>query len=187
MTGVLPAALLAAAAVWILLLPGPRGRLGLRRRERGRHPSGPRARPGRGPADADVALLLELSASLLAAGQPVSGVLTHLADTVPGCIPLHRVARALELSVAWDRAWETAPESFRPLVQALGFTHQSGAAAATLLRTTAAEQRRSAVRRAEKDAAALAVRLVVPLGVCALPAFVCIGIVPLVVSLLPDL
>ncbi|WP_180967218.1 type II secretion system F family protein [Zhihengliuella halotolerans] len=185
MTAAFLAAVLAAAALWVFLPSGPRGNAGLRRSEGASGPAASRA--GQRRESADVALLLELSASLLAAGQPVPGVLTHLAETVPGCADLRRVARALELSVPWERAWEGAPVPFRPLAQALGFTHRSGAAAATLLRTTAAEQRRSAVRRAEKEAAALAVRLVVPLGVCALPAFVCIGIVPLVVSLLPDM
>ncbi|GAA3703421.1 hypothetical protein GCM10022377_16320 [Zhihengliuella alba] len=140
-----------------------------------------------GPVDdADVPLLLELSAGLLQAGQPVTGVLTTLARVVPGCEPLARVAQAVLASVEWERAWAEAPPSFRPLAEALGFAHRSGAAAARLLRTTAAEHRRAAARAAERRAAELGVRLVVPLGLCALPAFICIGILPLVISMMPE-
>ncbi|WP_309080996.1 type II secretion system F family protein [Zhihengliuella sp.] len=137
--------------------------------------------------EADVPLLLELSAGLLQAGQPVSGVLTTLSRVVPGCEPLARVAHAVLASVEWERAWAEAPPAFRPLAEALGFAHRSGAAAAKLLRTTAAEHRRASVRAEERRAAELGVRLVVPLGLCALPAFVCIGILPLVISMMPDL
>jgi pilus assembly protein TadC len=47
--------------------------------------------------------------------------------------------------------------------------------------------RRRRNREAEKRAAALGVRLVIPLGACALPAFVCLGVVPVLLSLLPTL
>ncbi len=41
-------------------------------------------------------------------------------------------------------------------------------------------------RGAERRAAALGVRLVVPLGLCSLPAFVCLGIVPVLLAMLPS-
>ena len=72
------------------------------------------------------------------------------------------------------------------LAAALAFAHLTGAATATMLREAADQQRRADVRAAERRAAELGVRLVVPLGVCALPAFICLGIVPVVISLLPD-
>jgi pilus assembly protein TadC len=70
---------------------------------------------------------------------------------------------------------------------ALAFTHLTGAPSAAVLRSSAAFERRAELRRAERRAAELGVRLVVPLGLCALPAFVCLGIVPVVISLLPRL
>ena len=40
---------------------------------------------------------------------------------------------------------------------------------------------------AERAAGKLSVALVVPLGLCSLPAFICLGIVPIIISLLPTL
>ena len=45
--------------------------------------------------------------------------------------------------------------------------------------------RRAQYRRAERAAEALAVQLVLPLGLCFLPAFMCWGVVPVLMSLLP--
>ncbi|WP_345149142.1 type II secretion system F family protein [Arthrobacter ginkgonis] len=137
--------------------------------------------------EADAALLLELCAALLAAGLPLPRILDELAEQVPGCAPLRRVVRSLELSMSWERAWAGQPPVLRRVGDALAFTHLTGAPSAAVLRSSAALERRSELRRAERRAAELGVRLVVPLGLCALPAFICLGIVPVVISLLPQL
>ena len=51
----------------------------------------------------------------------------------------------------------------------------------------AKELRDSSRRRQQEAAAALGVRLVLPLGVCILPAFLLLSVVPVVISLLSDL
>ena len=53
---------------------------------------------------------------------------------------------------------------------------------ADLLRAEAARRRRTARADGAARAAALGVRLMLPLGVCVLPAFVLLGVVPLIVS-----
>jgi tight adherence protein B len=53
-----------------------------------------------------------------------------------------------------------------------------------VLRSAARDARRGRARDAEVRAAELAVRLVLPTGVALLPAFVALGIVPTVISLL---
>ena len=60
----------------------------------------------------------------------------------------------------------------------------SGADLAQVLRSAARDTRRSRARQAEERAAHLGVRLVLPTGVALLPAFVVLGIVPTVMSLL---
>lgn len=137
--------------------------------------------------EADAALLLELCAALLAAGLPLPRILDELAEHVPGCTPLRRVVRSLELSMSWERAWAGQSPVLRRVGDALAFTHLTGAPSAAVLRSSAALERRAELRRAERRAAELGVRLVVPLGLCALPAFICLGIVPVVISLLPRL
>ncbi|GER22445.1 type II secretion system protein F [Zafaria cholistanensis] len=149
---------------------------------RSRPPAGNRASIG----EADAALLLELCAAMLAAGLPLPRILEELAEQVPGCAPLRRVVRSLDLSMPWERAWAGQPPVLHRVGEALAFTYLTGAPSVAILRSSAALERRAHLRRAERRAAELGVRLVVPLGLCALPAFICLGIVPVVISLLPQ-
>jgi pilus assembly protein TadC len=54
-----------------------------------------------------------------------------------------------------------------------------------MLYAQAARMRRERFRTAERQAAALGVKLVVPLGLCSLPAFVCLGVMPVLLAMLP--
>jgi tight adherence protein B len=56
--------------------------------------------------------------------------------------------------------------------------------AADLLTSEAEELRRVATARAQEDAAALGVRLMLPLGLCILPAFMVLGVLPLLVAVI---
>lgn len=66
----------------------------------------------------------------------------------------------------------------------LGLAAAAGVPAARLLRGEAALARRRARAEAERRAATLSVLLVLPLGVCVLPAFVAVGVVPLIASII---
>lgn len=69
--------------------------------------------------------------------------------------------------------------------QSLGFAALSGAPSAHSIQSSAAAERRRILRESERRAATLGVRLVLPLGMCSLPSFICLGIVPVVLALLP--
>ncbi|MCC9196967.1 type II secretion system F family protein [Arthrobacter sp. zg-Y820] len=219
MPGVLVAVLLAGAFGLLLWLPG-----------RSTGPAGAAARPAQGfgrsdaPGQAtlqstgisDPALMLDLVAAMLDAGQSLLPALGVLADVVDSgtAVCLRRVQAALALGAPWAAAWDLAePEpdpvpaapdssgspSFRfprrgpvppkaPAAQlraALTFVATTGAPSAAVLLAEAAQLRRRRAREAERRAAALGVRLVVPLGLCALPAFLALTVVPLLLSLLP--
>lgn len=60
----------------------------------------------------------------------------------------------------------------------------AGVPGAALLRGAADELRREARARAAADVERLGVRLMLPLGICVLPAFVLVGVVPLGIALL---
>lgn len=140
------------------------------------------------PASAEpLPLVLEMCATLLEAGLAVRTVLEIIGEHVPGYAPLIKVARALELNVEWSRAWTQVPEHIRDLEPSLRFTQLSGAPAAKLLRAAAQAERKRGVRQAEARGAEFGIKLVIPLGLCALPAFVCLGIIPIVISLLPSM
>lgn len=138
-----------------------------------------------GPAETG-ALVFEVCATLLDTGLPLRGVLGMLGSEVPGCACLATVARALDAQVPWVAAWAPVPDSLQGLGETLLFTEMTGAPAAAMLRAAAIAANRADARAAEERAAAFGVRLVLPLGLCALPAFICLGVVPLVISLLPD-
>ena len=198
MSGAAVAVLLASAFLllspgrWVAPLPGPFQRAGKQQQ----HGAGTGQRAG----IEDPALMLDLVAAMLEAGQPLLPALDVLADVTgpgtSGC--LRRVQAALELGAPWDAAWElaVAGHSGHPsgvsadpaanLREALRFVATTGAPSADVLVAEAAQIRRRRSREAERRAAALGVRLVVPLGLCALPAFVALTVVPLLLSLLPS-
>ena len=61
---------------------------------------------------------------------------------------------------------------------------RAGVPAGELLRAEAEEQRRQARADAASRAASLSVRLMLPLGVCVLPAFMVLGVAPLLISVI---
>ena len=92
----------------------------------------------------------------------------------------HRVL--LLLGATWTEAWADAPEILAPLADALEPAWVDGAAPGPLLRQAAASVRSTRHREAQEAAARLGVRLVLPLGLCFLPAFVLLGLVPVVLA-----
>lgn len=66
----------------------------------------------------------------------------------------------------------------------LDLSRRAGVPAAELLRSEADEARRSARAVAQEKAAALSVRLMLPLGLCILPAFMVLGVFPLLVAVI---
>lgn len=195
------AVLLAGAAVWIFTGTGSPSRGPSRVRTPSAPPrrngtpcparaaagpdAGPHAGSGAdGPAE-PLPLVLEMCATLLESGLPIRSVLQIIGTNVPGYASLLLVSRALDLNVGWERAWGQGAGSARELEQALRLTRLSGAPAAALLRSAAAAARKRGVREAEARGAEFGIKLVIPLGLCALPAFICLGVVPVVVSLLP--
>jgi tight adherence protein B len=69
-------------------------------------------------------------------------------------------------------------------VDVLAFSRAAGVPAATLLRAEAEELRRNARADAAVRAASLETRLLAPLGLCVLPAFVLLGVAPVLLALL---
>ncbi|WP_181035034.1 type II secretion system F family protein [Arthrobacter sp. B0490] len=69
----------------------------------------------------------------------------------------------------------------------LRFATSTGAPSAALLHAHAVQLRRRHNREIARKSAALGVQLVLPLGLCSLPAFICLGVVPVVLGLLPAL
>ena len=70
------------------------------------------------------------------------------------------------------------------IARVLALSSRAGIPAAALLRSEAAQQRRECRSAGQRAAAALSVQLMIPLGVCVLPAFMLLGVIPLLVTVL---
>lgn len=116
------------------------------------------------PTDLTPGLLLDLAAIALSGGAPVDR------------------ARASALSAAAARGIATADTA--TLDDVLDLSRRAGVPAAELLRSEADERRRSARSDSQQKAAALSIRLMLPLGVCVLPAFMLLGVAPLMLSVI---
>ena len=135
----------------------------------------------------DTALVLELLAAQLRAGLAPLAALGTLAEAL-NSRPLHTVCQRLQMGSGWGSAWSgSAAGTFGELRDALAPAYTGGAPSTALLLSLADAHRLSERRAAERAAGKLSVALVVPLGLCSLPAFICLGIVPILISLLPTL
>ena len=140
-----------------------------------------------GAAPVDTALVLELLAAQLRAGLAPLAALGTLAEAL-NSRPLHAVCQRLQMGSGWGSAWSgPAAGTFGELRDALAPAYTGGAPSTALLLSLADAHRLSERRAAERAAGKLSVALVVPLGLCSLPAFICLGIVPILISLLPTL
>ena len=140
-------------------------------------------------ADEDLARELpaacELLAVCLAAGLPVAGALAAVGGAVPGPLGGHlrTVAGLHRLGADPRRAWAGMPVPLSALGRALVRAGESGAAAVPALRALAAESRAAARADAQSAVQRAAIWVLAPLGLCFLPAFVCLGVVPLVLGI----
>ncbi|HEY0259225.1 MAG TPA: type II secretion system F family protein [Lacisediminihabitans sp.] len=75
-------------------------------------------------------------------------------------------------------------EAEAALDEVLELSRRAGVPAATLLRSEAEETRRRARSEGERKAAKLAVTLMLPLGLCILPAFMVLGVAPLLIAVI---
>lgn len=138
----------------------------------------------------DTAMMLELIGAMLDAGSGIGRALELIADSASPDYhrSLRPVVSALAIGADWETAWRSSEARTPELLvlrQALGFAALTGAPSSAILYAQAARLRRERYRAAEKRAAALGVRLVVPLGLCSLPAFICLGVVPVLLAMLP--
>lgn len=135
----------------------------------------------------DLPLALDLLAGALAAGAPVSGAVEAVAAALPGPLgdELGAVATALRLGAGTSQAWARceAQPPLRAVARAVVRGADSGAALAPLARQLAADQRVADRATAEAAARRVGVLVVAPLGACFLPAFLLLGVVPIVLSL----
>jgi Flp pilus assembly protein TadB len=141
-------------------------------------------------AAADLPLAADLLAAALRAGAPVDRAATAVGTAIGGPlgVRLVRVGRALRLGAAPDEAWRylTDVAEADRVVRAAVRSSVSGAALAGSLSRLADDLRSARATAADAAARRAGVLVVLPLGLCFLPAFVLAGLVPVIVSVLDD-
>lgn len=154
-------------------------------------------RPTRGADPLASASSLDVLAVCLAAGMAVSTAAAATASSAPA--PLGRVlARAADLlalgadpAVAWSLPPDLPPGTVDAQTDALlrlaRRSAASGAALADGVAGLAVQCRQDAAHTAAAAAERAGVLIAGPLGLCFLPSFVCLGVVPVVVGLAGDL
>jgi pilus assembly protein TadC len=139
---------------------------------------------------ADLPLAADLLAVVLQSGTPVDRATFEVARVLPGPLGdrLHRVARLLQLGAPADEAWaQLAPVSGADrLVRAAVRSAEHGAALAGALRRLADDLRADRAIEVEAGGRRAGVLIVLPLGLCFLPAFILAGLVPVIVAVLGD-
>jgi pilus assembly protein TadC len=141
-------------------------------------------------AERDLPLAAELLAAGLRSGAPVDGAVAAVADALGGPLGerLARVARALRLGAGPAEGWAHlgALAGADRMTRAAVRSSTSGAALAGALTRLADDLRADHGAAAEAAARRAGVLIVLPLGLCFLPAFLLAGLVPVIVAVLGD-
>lgn len=150
-----------------------------------------RAGTGRHQPDEALPLTLTVAALLLRSGAPPGAALSEAAS---GCASTNRqlcaqVDRRLSMGEPAGRAWSLlyAHPELAAVARAAVRTSDSGAALAQAWESVGRRQRADRRLAAEIRARKVGVRALAPLGLCFLPAFVCLGVVPMVIGLAADI
>jgi len=134
---------------------------------------------------AEVAGVIDLLALTLRGGAGLVEAMEAVAVRVGGPLGLHlqTVAAARRWGVEDATAWASIPSAWRPAARALRMAATAGVPPADVLARAAEEVRRAEQQRLEVATATLGVRIVLPLGLVFLPAFVLTTVVPIVLAL----
>lgn len=98
-----------------------------------------------------------------------------------GGVSIERATASVDAALA---AAGVAADENAAVDAVLNLSRSAGVPAAELLRAEAEEYRREASARALEAASVLAVRLMLPLGLCILPAFMLVGVAPLLLAVI---
>jgi len=135
--------------------------------------------------------VVELLAATLRAGASPGEGLGVVCDAVPGPVAdrLSGVRARLALGAPPADAWRTLADDpvLSPLGRALGRAESTGASVVTTVERLADELEERELSDVEERARSVGVRAALPLGLCLLPAFILLGIVPTVAGLLGSL
>jgi pilus assembly protein TadC len=134
----------------------------------------------------DLPVAVDLLAACIASGSPPVQCLDVVGQAVSGPAGrrLEQVAARLRLGTDPGSVWTSLAqdEAMAPLARTMVRAIETGAPVAHGLNRLVDDQRRARRWDAERRARAVGVKAAAPMGLCFLPAFIAIGIVPTIVS-----
>lgn len=148
----------------------------------------PAARREREAAAVELPHVVGLLATVLQAGGSAETALVEVCAALPGpatdrlALLRARLSWGAEPAPAWSQL--SADPVLAPLGRALARAHESGAPVAAAVERLADDLARRRRADAEDRARTVGVRAAVPLGLCLLPSFVLLGVVPVVAGLM---
>jgi Flp pilus assembly protein TadB len=151
----------------------------------------PGVRRARQEVRRDLPHLVLLLATALRSGMSAGDGVRMACAALPGgaAARLATVTERLALGVEPAQVWatlETDPE-LAPLGRALARAHRTGAPVVAAVERLGDDLERGARARVEERARQVGVRAALPLGLCLLPSFLLLGIVPLVAGLVSSM
>lgn len=149
------------------------------------------SREARADAARDLPHLVDLLAATLRSGAAPAAALASVCAACPGAAAdrLDPVLARLRVGLPAAEVWRVLSYDavLAPLGHTLARAEASGSSVADAIERLADDLEREALASVEDRARAVGVRAAVPLGLCLLPAFILIGIVPTVAGLLATL
>ncbi len=134
----------------------------------------------------DLPTAVDLLGSCLDAGAAPESALVSVSGALGGPVgdELLSIHHRLEVGVDPTQVWRSvaAHPQLAPLGRAVGRAHETGAPVGVAVHRLAQELRERARADVETRARSIEVKAAAPLGLCLLPAFVVLGVVPMVVG-----
>jgi pilus assembly protein TadC len=136
----------------------------------------------------DLPVACDLLAVCLAAGTPVGAAVAAVGESVAGPlgVRLEATGALYRLGAAPRRAWAGTPPPVDALARTVVRAGESGSAVVPALQRLAADRRSTERSHTEAAVRRAGVWVLAPLGLCFLPAFLCLGVVPLVLGIAAD-
>lgn len=131
---------------------------------------------------------LELLASCLSAGAPISQAMSEVAEVSPSATAelLRSYRRNLDVGRSQGQSWRfiaTEPV-WEPVANDIAALVSSGSAVTKLLLSHAGDARAELASELESEAKTLSVKSVLPLMSCFLPSFILVGVVPIIAGVI---